>query len=181
MFKLFLRSQLNKFEREFDYDMGYGREILDADLGAFFKFSAITPFTKHRRDVPVEAYYVAKLLGTMSEDCGPCIQLIVTMAEREGVSSGALRAVLARKPETLSADAQLAYHFATATLAHSAEADAAREEILKRWGQRALVSLAYALVAARIFPTLKYALGHGKTCVRVSVGGEPQAVLKKAA
>lgn len=176
MLKTFIRGQLAKFERDFGYDMSYAREILDADLGAFIKFSQLTPFTKHIRDLPVEALYTAKLAGTMAEDCGPCIQLMVTMAEKENVSAEVLRAVLARAPERLPPDAQLAYRFAQASLAHSPEADPLREEILQRWGKRALVSLAFALVTARIFPTLKYALGHGKTCVRVEVGGQPQAM-----
>ena len=45
--------------------------------------------------------------------------------------------------------------------------------IVKRWGRRALVSLAFAITAARIYPTVKYALGHGKACMRVVVGGTP--------
>ena len=44
---------------------------------------------------------------------------------------------------------------------------------MKRWGRRALVSLAFAITAARIYPTVKYALGHGKACMRVVVGGTP--------
>jgi hypothetical protein len=58
-----------------------------------------------------------------------------------------------------------------ATLAHDAVADEYREAILKRWGPRALVSLAFPITAARIYPTAKYALGHGKACTRVVVGG----------
>ncbi|MEK6806928.1 MAG: hypothetical protein AABY95_09815 [Pseudomonadota bacterium] len=181
MFKRLLHGPLNRFEREFDYDMSYGREILDADLGAFLKFGLLTPFVEHRRDVPAEAYYAAKLLGTMSEDCGPCTQLVVKMAERDGVSAEVLRAVLARKPDSLPVDAQLGYRFAEASLAHSAAADELREAVTHRWGRRGLVSLSFALVAARIFPTLKYALGHGKTCVRVSVGGQAQPVQKPSA
>ena len=44
---------------------------------------------------------------------------------------------------------------------------------MKRWGRRALVSVAFAITAARIYPTVKYALGHGKACTRVVVGGTP--------
>jgi hypothetical protein len=36
-----------------------------------------------------------------------------------------------------------------------------------------LVSLAFAITASRIYPTVKYALGHGKACMRVVVGGTP--------
>ena len=57
-----------------------------------------------------------------------------------------------------------------------AETDACRAVILERWGPRALVSLAFAITTARIYPTVKYAMGHGKTCTRVVVGGVPMAM-----
>ena len=44
---------------------------------------------------------------------------------------------------------------------------------MKRWGRLALVSLGFAITAARIYPTVKYALGHGKACMRIVVGGSP--------
>ena len=33
--------------------------------------------------------------------------------------------------------------------------------------------VALAITTARMYPTLKYALGYGKTCTRVTVAGEP--------
>jgi hypothetical protein len=75
-------------------------------------------------------------------------------------------------------DVALAVGFARASLAHAPEADDMRAEILRRWGKKALVSLSFALVAACIFPTLKYAMGHGHACMRVTVGGETRPVLR---
>ena len=73
--------------------------------------------------------------------------------------------------------AALAYRFARASLARDmAAADPLRDEIVRRWGQKGLVALALALTTARMYPTLKYALGHGKTCSRVMVAGEPAPV-----
>ena len=95
------------------------------------------------------------------------------MAERAGVSPAVLRAVLADDPEAMPADVALVWKFTRATLAHDAAADEYREAIVKRWGNRALVSLALAITASRLYPTVKYALGHGKACVRVVVGGTP--------
>jgi hypothetical protein len=54
-------------------------------------------------------------------------------------------------------------------------ADELRDEIVQRWGKRALVSLAFAITASRLYPTLKYALGHGRACQRIVVAGEPVA------
>ena len=115
----------------------------------------------------------AGITAVRHEDCGPCTQLAVTMAERAGVSPAVLRAVLADNPDAMPPDVALVWKFTRATLAHDAGADEYRDAIVKRWGRRALVSLAFAITAARIYPTVKYALGHGKACVRVVVGGTP--------
>ncbi|HSW12918.1 MAG TPA: hypothetical protein VLI06_08780 [Solimonas sp.] len=176
MLKAIIKTQIARFERAYDYDMSYARDLLATDLRAMLIFNRVMPLAQYRRDLPVDAWYAAKLVGAMSEDCGPCTQLVVRMAEQAGVPAQTLRAIVGRRPEQLSAEAQLAYRFAEASLAHSLEADPLREEILRRWGRRALVSIGFALVSARIFPTLKYALGYGKTCVRVEVGGQSQAV-----
>lgn len=180
MLKRLIATQIEKFERSWNYDMAYARELLDIDTRALLLFNRVMPLAQYRRDIPVDAWFAAKIVGSLSEDCGPCTQLVVMMAERAGVAAETLRAVVAREPGRLPPDAQLAYRFAVATLAHSAEADPLREEIVHRWGRRALVSLSFALVAARMFPTLKYALGHGKTCVRVRVGDVTQPVAAAA-
>lgn len=65
--------------------------------------------------------------------------------------------------------------------AREASADAFREEIERRWGPRAVVSLAFAMTLARVYPTLKYALGHGRARRRVIVEGAPIAVMRGAA
>ncbi len=39
-----------------------------------------------------------------------------------------------------------------------------------------MISLAFTITAARIYPTVKYATGHGHICSRVVVGGTPVAI-----
>jgi hypothetical protein len=99
------------------------------------------------------------------------MQLGVTMAERAGVSPAVLRAVLPTMPTSCLRAVALVWTLTRATLAPDAAADEYREAIVRRWGGRALVSLAFAITAARICPTVKYALGHGKAFTRVVVGG----------
>jgi hypothetical protein len=169
--KSLMRWRIAGFEREHDYDMGYAREILDASPRALISLSRITGFTQYRQDVPLEAWYATKLVGTLGEDCGPCTQLVAGMAEREGMDPGQIRAVLQRDRVAMTPETALGFRFAQAALAHDAQADELRGEVLQRWGGKALVSLAFALTSARIFPTLKYALGHGQSCRRVCVGG----------
>jgi hypothetical protein len=38
-----------------------------------------------------------------------------------------------------------------------------------------VITLAFAMVASRIYPTVKYAMGHGTACTRIVVGGTPIA------
>jgi hypothetical protein len=56
-------------------------------------------------------------------------------------------------------------------------ADPLRDEILRRWGEKALVAISMAITTARIYPTLKYALGYGKACSRIVVAGEAAPVV----
>jgi hypothetical protein len=125
---------------------------------------------EYRRDVPLEAWFAAKLIGTLAEDCGPCTRLVVRIAERQGVQTSVLRNLIAGKADDLPEDARTGYCFAQATLAHDPDAGRLREKVIKQWGRRALVSLALAVTTARVYPTLKYSLGHALACSRIRVG-----------
>src|SRR5262249_17168803 len=173
MIKWALRRWLGKFEREWNYDASYMREMIEASPRAAWMFSRAATLGQFRRDLPIDAWCAAGITAVRHEDCGPCTQLGVSMAERAGVSPVVLRAVLGGTPDGRPADVALVWKFTRATLAHEAAADEYREAIVKRWGRRALVSVAFAITAARIYPTVKYALGHGKACTRVVVGGTP--------
>ena len=81
----------------------------------------------------------------------------------------------------MPADVALVWRFTRASLARDVAADEYRDVIVRRWGPRALVSLAFAMTAARVYPTVKYALGHGKACTRLVVGGESIAVDRELA
>ena len=106
--------------------------------------------------------------GHVAEDCGPCTQLVVTMALQDGVDAATLSPCSPATKTRMSRGAARGA-LRAGVLAHDPAADELREEVVRRWGQRGLVSLAYGLVGARLYPTLKYALGHGKACQRVLV------------
>jgi hypothetical protein len=173
MIRWALRKALDRFERDWNYDASYVRGMIDASPHAAWLFSRAAALGRFRQDLPIEAWCAAGITAVRHEDCGPCTQLAVTMAERAGVDPVILRAVLADSPYSMPPDVALVWRFTRATLAHDAAADAYREAIEDRWGRRALISVAFAITAARIYPTVKYALGHGKACTRVVVGGTP--------
>jgi hypothetical protein len=99
------------------------------------------------------------------------------MAEGEGVSSTALRSVLAGDEAGMPPDAVLGFKFAKAVVQRDiAEADRLRAEVECRWGKKGLVSLALTIAASRVFPAVKYALGHGHACTQINLAGSEMAV-----
>ena len=181
MLKWLIRWRISAFEADLGYDASYLRDLLDRDVGAFLRFARVSGLSDYRKDVPAAACYAAKITGALREDCGPCTQLLVTMALRDGVAEETLRAVLTGDEQRMGEDARLGFAFARATLDHAPEADALRHEVERRWGPRAIISLAFAVVSSRRFHTRKYELGHGRACQRVLVSNEPVQVARLSA
>lgn len=171
MIRWALRRAIARFEQEWNYDAAYMREMIEVSPRAAWLFSRVTALGQFRRDLPIEVYYAGSITAVRHEDCGPCTQLAVQMAERAGVDAAVLRAILTGNPDAMPPDVALVWRFTVATLAHDVSADDYRELIVKRWGKRALLSLTFGITIARIYPTVKYALGYGKTCTRIAVGG----------
>jgi hypothetical protein len=173
MLRALFSRYLSGMEKTWNYDASYMREVLATSPWTFLKFAVVTMVVP-RRDAPAEALAAAGLVGTLTEDCGPCTQISLDMAAKGGVKPQVLRAILAGDEAAMGENAALAYRFARASLERRLEeADALRDEVVRRWGQEGLVALALALTTARMYPTLKYALGHGKSCSRVTVAGDP--------
>jgi hypothetical protein len=171
MLRALLRGQIRKLERTWNYDASYAGDLVDLSPWVFIKFG-LAATLGHRRWWSFPAMAAVGLVGTLAEDCGPCTQICVDMALAHGVDPAVLRAVLAGDLDAMGEDAALAYAFARASLARDLEAaDPLRERILARWGKSGLTALALALTTARMYPTLKYALGHGRACSRIVVGG----------
>jgi hypothetical protein len=176
MLRWLLRRKAEAFERNWQYDASYLKEMIDISPKAAWMFARATSLGNYRHDVPLAAQVAAALTAVRAEDCGPCTQLGTEMAERQGVSPAVLRAILTDDVMAMPDDVALAWRFTRATLAHDAAADGYRREIVTRWGPRAVLTLAFLMTTARMYPTVKYAMGHGQVCSRVVVAGTPVAV-----
>lgn len=133
MMRWLLRKGIEKFERDWNYDASYMRDMVDASPRAAWLFARAAALGRFRRDIPIEAWCAAGITAVRHEDCGPCTQLGVTMAERAGVSPAILRAVLGDNTDAMPPDVALVWRFTRATLAHDPAADEYREVIVKRW------------------------------------------------
>ena len=178
MIRWFLRRQIAAFERTWNYDASYMREVIDADPRAMLAFGKLQAISGYRKDVPPAVYFAVGIVADMAEDCGPCSQLAIDMAQQGGVDPAVLRAIVTRDFKAMPGEVALAVRFTEATLRHAPEADELREEVVRQFGKRGLIALIFAMLAARMYPTLKYALGHGRACTRLAIGGEKVPVLR---
>ena len=180
MLKWILHRMTRKFERAYDYDGTYMHEIIDSSAGAGLRLSALPFISGYRDGAPAELWAGAALASTLDGDCGPCAQLTVDFAIEAGVHPAALRACLAGEYEKADL-AGLGFRFARAAISDDPETDTLRSEIVRRFGQRALVAVSFATASARAYPVLKRAMGHGAACRRLEVGEGPAVAVRQAA
>lgn len=172
MFNWLIRNRIDAFERRWNYDSSYARELLAASPAALMAFAKATRLGQFREHLPKDVWHAARLVGILHEDCGACAQLTVQMAEADRVDPSLLGAVATGEIERLPDAVRLAVRFCRASLRHEPEADDLRPQVVQRFGRPGLATLALTLAATRLYPTVKYALGHGHACRALSVGGK---------
>lgn len=47
-----INRRIAAFEKKFAYDMSYARDVLAADVRAFFAFARVTPMSEYRLECP---------------------------------------------------------------------------------------------------------------------------------
>ncbi|MDO9338816.1 MAG: hypothetical protein Q7T61_20680 [Caulobacter sp.] len=173
MLKAWLARTISRFETQWNYDASYMRDLLDAGSWRLLRFGFVASLGQGNA-APPDARAAAGILATLREDCGPCTQISVDMAEKGGVDPAVLRAILAGDCAAMSEAAAIGYRFAGAVLDHDGPAaDELREVIETLWGKSAVADLSLAITVGRIYPTVKFGLGHARTCSRVTVSGAP--------
>jgi hypothetical protein len=180
MMKSILHAATRRMERTFHYDATYMHEVIDASEGAGIKFMLSQFVAQHRQGVSKDAWYGAKLAAALSEDCGPCTQLCVDMAVRDGVEPLKLAALVQGDTETAGEDAAFGYRYGLAVATNSPASSGLVEEAARRFGERGKVSLALVVAATRVYPALKRGLGHGAACAKIEVANQSLVVGRAA-
>ena len=181
MRKYTAQRELSEFGEYYNYDVSYMQHMLDTSPEAYFKFEPMAILARHREAAPKPAFYAAKLVGALTEDCGPCVQLVVDMAREAGMSEKCIAAVLRRDLSAMDPETALGFRFADAIVRRAPEAEDARELVREQWGEVAVIDLTLGTQIGRVFPMIKTGLGHGQSCQRVRVGEHPVEVVKEAA
>ena len=169
MLKYLIKRGIQSFARRYDYDATYMEQMADTSPGAFLKFSAVQMVSGRRADIPVEPWSAASIRAAMFEDCGPCVQLVSNMALEAGVKPELVQNIVAGNLTELPQDVALVVRFTEKVLARDPTANDLREAIVQQWGDNGLLSLAMTISASRVYPSLKYALGHGQACSRIQI------------
>src|SRR6188472_41473 len=68
------RRTVSAFERQWNYDASYLREIIEVSPLAAWRFANAARLGTYCPDVPVAALVAAGITAVRSEDCGPCTQ-----------------------------------------------------------------------------------------------------------
>lgn len=163
------RYFIARFERRYQYDASYLRDLLRMSPAAFFQFLPMQKLSRHHETAPAEALYAAKIAGALHEDCGPCVQINVDMAREAGVDDAVIAAILANDEPAMGEAASCALRFARAILRRET-AEAERDVVRAAWGDRGVVDLVIAVQIARLPPMLKAGLGHARACARITIG-----------
>ncbi len=169
MIRYLLSKMLLAFKNRYDYDIRYQQDILKNDLGAFLKFMGFQTMSSHSGNMPAGPLYAARIRAILSDDCGPCTQLAVNMALEAKISPDTVQAIIDKDLNNLTEDIALVVKFTECVLAHHPEADDYREKILVLWGPKGLITIGFAISSYRVYPALKYTLGHGRSCHRIQI------------
>ena len=151
-----------------DVNMDYAYHLRDVAPSRLWRFSFIKVVEGRRKYTPAEAYHAAGMAAAMVEDCGPCVQIHVNLALKDGVAPDVLRSLAVRRLDKVPAPAALAFKYGDA-IAKGVMADEMRDQIRAKWGEKGLIELAFVIATARFHPAVKRGMGYGHTCERVVV------------
>ena len=155
-------EQIKDFEKHYQYDTTYMREMLAASVSMYDKFNNTMPLVSHRELLDVETYMVAKLATMAFEDCGECLQLNIKMVQEQGVSDKVIRGAISGG-KGLSAELKDIHDFALMISNNTRDADLVKL-VESRLNKGQLLELGLAVATTKIFPVLKRAVGYAKSC-----------------
>ncbi len=103
-----------------------------------------------------------------TEDCGACLQLTVRQALEAGVSKQIIEAGL-NGGQGLTNELKDIYQFAVAVASNIFCDDELVERLERNFGNTVIAELALCIAGARVYPTIKRALGYAKSCSLITI------------
>jgi len=160
------RKILRDFGAHYDYDTSYLEELLDASAVAFKAFEAAMPMARVRKAAPVDLVMIAKLAAMNAQDCGPCTLLTVKMAREAGLEEAVIRAAL-KGGTGLEGNRRDVHDYAVGVALNQELPSDLLPRLRERLGNEVIAELAVNIIATKLYPTLKRALGHSQSCALI--------------
>lgn len=157
------RERIRDFGRHYDYDVSFLEELMEASPEAFRAFEAAMPMGRVRKAAPAEAVFIAKIAAMRAQDCGSCTELNVKMAREAGVAGPVIRGAL-WGGEGLNGEQRDLHDFGRFVALNEELPPDLLPRLKARWGDEVLAEITVNVVAMRLYPALKRALGHAKSC-----------------
>lgn len=154
---------LRAFGQHYDYDVSYLEALAEASPGAFLAFEKAMGSGRYQKAAPFDLLAIAKITALRAEDCGPCTELCIKMAREAGVPDAVLRGAL-HGGKGLSPEHLEIHRFARAVAMNEDMDPDLLPRLQERWGREVMAELGLAIVSARLYPTMKRALGYDKSC-----------------
>ena len=173
MLKRLMNRLIADSERKTGESADWLRDIARVSAKSFFVFGLFTPMSTHRKALPLRMHHLARLAAIAEADCGPCFQTVVNYAVHDGIDETLIKAAIERDVSQMNEMEATVFRFAGAVARKEPDDGAAREAIIRAWGEQALIDLAFAVAAVRVFPTVKRALGYGEACQLLDLKGQP--------
>jgi hypothetical protein len=161
-----------KFEDRWTYDATYLHELIDLAPGSIDAVNDLRNLADYRGTAPAALIHGGVLAAVLREDCGPCAQLNLDFMRAEDADPENLQALLDRDFDKADPISALGFRYVEVALGDKGDVDDMREKIKTDYGPSALAAMAYAVLHARAYPTLKQIMGHAKACQELKVGGQ---------
>jgi alkylhydroperoxidase family enzyme len=164
-----VRWKLGSAEKRLGVKLDYLRHLYAEAPEAFYQFVKVQPLSAYRKHLPAAPFHIARIVATRHEDCGSCVQTVVNLALQEGVDAAILRAAVYGRPTDLPESLADVYRFAAEVVAASGEEGQYRDRLRSVFGEEALAELGMAIAFARVYPTMKRAMGFAVSCTTTTV------------
>ncbi|HAH09985.1 MAG TPA: hypothetical protein DCL48_07785, partial [Alphaproteobacteria bacterium] len=111
MLKAILTRMIAAGERDLGVPAPFAYFLRDVAPNRLMRFSFIKWVEGTRRVTPADVYHASGLGSAMAEDCGPCMQIHVNLALRDGMAPDLLLALTRRRLDGLPGDIVQAFLF----------------------------------------------------------------------
>ncbi|MCO7226676.1 hypothetical protein [Pleionea sp. CnH1-48] len=160
-------TEIEQFESHYKYDTTYMKELLASSIDAYEVFAGFLPMARLREKLSPEVFWVARLAGVLSEDCGACLQLNINMAAEAGVDAQIIQMAVGGGSE-LPSILRDVFYYAQAISENKILDPDLKQRIDDQFDKGQRLELGLCVASAKVFPTIKRSLGLTQSCSLMS-------------